>query len=182
MANQRILFLSDNEATIYVVNKMSSKDPIMMKLVRRLVVATMKFIIVYRCKHMPGKINNIADKFPITGSQKMGTMASRRPMCSSNSYAMHLTPDASKIVMASLDKKTKSAYWNVWRRFTDFCRANGVRSSLPVSVFSLLNFLTSCFIWVTSLQRLRLMFLQSLSYRRFNGFWPQFILLEAQDF
>ena len=43
MANQRILFLSDNEATTYAVNKMSSKDHIMMKLVRRLVVATMKF-------------------------------------------------------------------------------------------------------------------------------------------
>lgn len=37
MANRRILFLSDNEATVFVLNKMSSKDSIMMKLVRRLV-------------------------------------------------------------------------------------------------------------------------------------------------
>ena len=43
MANQRILFLSDNEATVYVVNRMSLRDPIMKKLVRRLVMANMKF-------------------------------------------------------------------------------------------------------------------------------------------
>ena len=61
MANQRILFLSDNEATVYVVNRMSSRDPIMMKLVRRLVVATMKFNIHFRCKHVPGKTNDVAD-------------------------------------------------------------------------------------------------------------------------
>ena len=47
--------------------------------------------------------------------------------------------------MASLDKNTKSAYWKVWHRFTDFCRVNGVLSSLPVSVFLLLNFLTNLF-------------------------------------
>ena len=35
MTNRRILFLSDNEATAFVLNKMSSKDSIMMKLVRR---------------------------------------------------------------------------------------------------------------------------------------------------
>ena len=61
MANQRILFLSDNEATVYVVNRMSSRDPIMMKLVRRLVVATMKFNIHFRCKHVPEKTNDVAD-------------------------------------------------------------------------------------------------------------------------
>lgn len=32
MANQRILFLSENEATVYVINKMSSKDPVMWNL------------------------------------------------------------------------------------------------------------------------------------------------------
>ena len=62
MTNQRILFLSDNEATVFVLNKMSSKDPIMMKLVRRLVVATMKYNIMFRSKHVPGKTNFVADK------------------------------------------------------------------------------------------------------------------------
>ena len=61
MSNQRILFLSDNEATVFVLNKMSSKDPVMMKLVRRLVVAAMRHNIMFRSKHVPGKTNYVAD-------------------------------------------------------------------------------------------------------------------------
>ena len=33
----------------------------MMKLVRRLVVATMKFNIHFRCKYVPGKTNDVTD-------------------------------------------------------------------------------------------------------------------------
>lgn len=75
----------------------------------------------------------------------MGTMASLQPLCSANSTATYLNLDASKIVMASLDHKTKSAYWNIWRKFTEFCSTYGVQSSFPVSVVLLLNFLTSLF-------------------------------------
>ena len=38
MANHKILFHSDNTATVAVINKMSSKDKIMMKLIRRIVL------------------------------------------------------------------------------------------------------------------------------------------------
>ena len=62
MSNQRILFLSDNIATVYVLNKMTSKDLVMMKLVRRLVVASMNYNIMFRSKHVPGKTNYVADK------------------------------------------------------------------------------------------------------------------------
>ena len=61
MSNQRILFLSDNEATVFVLNKMSSKDPVMMKLVRRLVVAAIRHNIMFHSKHVPGKTNYVAD-------------------------------------------------------------------------------------------------------------------------
>ena len=45
----------------------------------------------------------------------MGSLASRQPMCSAGSSATYLTPDASEIIMASLDKKTKTAYLKVWK-------------------------------------------------------------------
>lgn len=61
MANRRILFLSDNEATVFLLNKMSSKDSITMKLVRRLVIAYMTYNIVFRSKHVPGKTNYVAN-------------------------------------------------------------------------------------------------------------------------
>ena len=61
MANHKILFLSDNEATVHVINNMTSRDKIMMRLVRRLVVAAMRFNIVFRSEHIIGKTNMVAD-------------------------------------------------------------------------------------------------------------------------
>ena len=59
MFNKRILFLSDNEATVFILNKMSSNDPAMMKLVCRLVVAAMSHNFMFCRKH--GKTNYVAD-------------------------------------------------------------------------------------------------------------------------
>ena len=75
----------------------------------------------------------------------MGSLASRQPMCSASSSATYLTPDASEIIMASLDKKTKTAYLKVWEKFSEYGRRNRVNVCLPVSVILLLNFLTSLF-------------------------------------
>lgn len=75
----------------------------------------------------------------------MGTMVRQGPMHSANSISSYLTPDASTIVMASLDHKTKTAYLRVWGRFKTFCKGYGLSSQLPISVILLLNFLTSLF-------------------------------------
>ena len=55
------MFLSGNEATVHVINNMSSRDKIMMRLVRRLVVAAMRFNIVFRSEHIIGKTNTVVD-------------------------------------------------------------------------------------------------------------------------
>ena len=75
MSNQRKLFVSDNKATVFVLNKMSSKDPIMIKLVLHL-VAAIRHYIMFHSKHVPGKTNHVADNlshFHLQG-QKMGAM------------------------------------------------------------------------------------------------------------
>lgn len=61
MKNHKILFYSDNEATVFILNKQTSKDPMMMRLVRRLVLSTMKHNILFRAVHIPGKSNVVAD-------------------------------------------------------------------------------------------------------------------------
>lgn len=61
LCNHRILFLTDNEAVSAIVKKQSSKDPLIMKLVRQLVVASMSNNIMFSAKHIPGKTNVIAD-------------------------------------------------------------------------------------------------------------------------
>lgn len=61
LANHRILFLLDNAAVAEIINKTSSKDTIIMKLVRRLVLAALKHNIHFKAKHIPGKTNVIYD-------------------------------------------------------------------------------------------------------------------------
>ena len=49
-------------AVVTIINKLTSKDTVIMSLVRRLVLATLKFNVLVRAKHIPGKTNVVADK------------------------------------------------------------------------------------------------------------------------
>ena len=61
LANKRILFFTDNEAIVHIINKQSSKDSKIMNLVRSLVTASLINNINFMSKHIPGKYNIIAD-------------------------------------------------------------------------------------------------------------------------
>ena len=61
MQNQRILFYTDNAALVKIINKTTSQDPTVMIFVRRLVLACLKLIILFRAKHVPGAKNTLAD-------------------------------------------------------------------------------------------------------------------------
>jgi len=75
MQNSKILFLSDNMAVVDIINKQSCKDKTLMKLVRRLVLASLHFNIIFRAKHIPGKSNIIADLLSRLQFQKAHTTA-----------------------------------------------------------------------------------------------------------
>lgn len=62
LGNHCILFFTDNQATMYAINKLTSKDPAMMQLIRRLAVAIMRYNIFLQAKFIPGKSNVVADK------------------------------------------------------------------------------------------------------------------------
>ena len=61
LANTRILFQTDNESIVYVINKQSCKDKHLMHLVRQLVVTAMSHNIDFQAVHIPGKLNVIPD-------------------------------------------------------------------------------------------------------------------------
>lgn len=61
MANHKITFYSDNTTTVFILNKQTSKDPKMMQLVRRLVLATLQHNILFRAEHIEGRLNVVAD-------------------------------------------------------------------------------------------------------------------------
>ena len=56
-----ICFHIDNQAVVHIINKQSAKDPFMMVLVRRFVLASMKFNILFKAVHIPTHLNISCD-------------------------------------------------------------------------------------------------------------------------
>jgi hypothetical protein len=48
-------------AVVFIINRQTSKDPALMKLVRRLVLRALRFNILFRAHHIPGVDNIAAD-------------------------------------------------------------------------------------------------------------------------
>ena len=69
------MFFSDNQAVVAVINNQSCKDKVMMRLVRRMVLAALTFNIVFRAKHIAGKSNVIADHLSRFHFQKARQLA-----------------------------------------------------------------------------------------------------------
>lgn len=59
--NHSILFFTDNEALVAVINKQTCKDTRVMQMVRYMVLQCLKHNIVFGAKHIPGKSNVLAD-------------------------------------------------------------------------------------------------------------------------
>lgn len=59
--NQSILFHSDNEVVVKIINKQSTREPFMMGLVRLLVLASMKFNVQFKAVHLSGVSNIMCD-------------------------------------------------------------------------------------------------------------------------
>jgi len=66
-----------------IINKTSSKDKILMKLVRRLVLASLKFNIHFRAKHIAGKTNTVCDllsRFSFQEARRLAPWLSQNPI------------------------------------------------------------------------------------------------------
>lgn len=61
LQNQCIEFYTDNEAVSKIINRQTSKDATLMKLLRQLVLRTLKYNILFRSRHIFGRLNNSAD-------------------------------------------------------------------------------------------------------------------------
>lgn len=61
LQNSCVIFHSDNAAVVNIVNAQTSKDSKIMILVRRLVLALMKYNILFSAEHIPGLFNTLPD-------------------------------------------------------------------------------------------------------------------------
>ena len=83
LSNHKILFMTDNQAVSDIINKTSSKDKILMKLVRRLVLASLKFNMFFRAKHISGKSNIVCDllsRFSFQEAHQIAPWLSKQPV------------------------------------------------------------------------------------------------------
>jgi hypothetical protein len=60
--NHKIIFFCDNSAVVDIINMQSCRDKGVMDIVRKLVVIGLQCNILFRAKHIPGKVNVICDK------------------------------------------------------------------------------------------------------------------------
>ena len=74
LANHCILFLSDNIAVVEVINKQTAKNQDLMVLIRKFTICAMRFSILFKSKHIPGKYNIIASIKALPQSSYIKTM------------------------------------------------------------------------------------------------------------
>lgn len=78
LQNKKILFRSDNQALVCILNKLTSKSPRVMSLIRESVLIAMSNNIQFKAKHIPGVQNEIADalsRFQWERFRKLAPMA-----------------------------------------------------------------------------------------------------------
>ena len=61
LTSKRVLLHTDNQALVPIINKRTCKDTQIMKLVRSLMLATMRSHIIIKAVHVPGQSNALAD-------------------------------------------------------------------------------------------------------------------------
>jgi hypothetical protein len=123
LANKCVVFHSDNIAVVYIINKQTSKDPYIMRLVRRFVVACMKYNILRKAVHIQGHKNVLADlafTFSVSGVQKESPIYARSSYDSGSNVPCQLINTAKLLLDAVIAANTKSTYNTVIHKFLIF--------------------------------------------------------------
>ena len=61
LQNKRVLFITDNESIVYVINKQTAKDRKLLSLLSTLVIICLQNNILFRARHIEGARNILAD-------------------------------------------------------------------------------------------------------------------------
>jgi hypothetical protein len=96
LQHSHITFFTDNQAVVYIINKQTSKCPIIMAILRPLVLLLLHNNIILKSKHIPGIDNTLCDLI----SRQMATpqVLSQYGMCPTPTpIPAHLKPEAFKL-------------------------------------------------------------------------------------
>ena len=113
-----------------IINKQTSREPHIMALIRPLVLACLCFNINFTARHIPGRINTLADKLSSTG-----TMGRSQPAGNSLQYLP--SGLVSRLLEAS---STRAHYQRALGKLVTFFQSLGMYPSLPIPVAMILLF------------------------------------------
>lgn len=126
----------DNLAVVQIFNKHSSKEKTLMKLVRRLVLATLNWNINFWSKtHTWKTLYNgwPIISFPVSGSLPTHASAKSRTNANSRNPVRTLTTQAQNLLAAALSDNTETAYKRTCGLYIQFSMYN-LHSSLTYSI------------------------------------------------
>ena len=109
LSNTSVVLHLDNCAVVHVINKNFSKDPNLMKLMRRLMVASLKFNIHFYAEHIPGLHNIAPDLLSRLQIQRFKVLYPNMEM-----------------------KETLSSYRNIVATYRSFIHAQGDTNAIPL--------------------------------------------------
>ena len=92
MQNRRVLFFTDNEALVHVINKQSCRDKHLMFFVRELVLVCLRRNVHFKAKHIPGLHNKLADSLSCLQLQTFKQLAPAHMLPFPTEIPQHLQP------------------------------------------------------------------------------------------
>ena len=71
----RVVFITDNESIVYIINKQAAKDAKLLSLLRTLVLICLRNNILFRARHIQGTRNILADSLSRLQVEKFKALA-----------------------------------------------------------------------------------------------------------
>lgn len=94
LRNKRVLFMTDNESLVHVINKQTTKDAMLLGLLRKLVLVCLQNNILFKARHIPGVKNEMADSLSRLQVGKFKTISRGTGMQTSpTQIPAHLLPE-----------------------------------------------------------------------------------------
>ena len=121
LCNKSVLILTDNEALVPIINKGTSKDSQIMKLIRIMVVQCLRDNILIRAQHIPGSENLRPDSLSRLQVKRFwclskGITTNPKPVSEAQQHAAKL----GQLLEGALSLNTKKVYKHAWNNWWEF--------------------------------------------------------------
>lgn len=149
LQNKCIVFHTDNEAVMHIINKQTSKDKTLMSSVRRLVIQCLHFNILFQAQHIQGLNNVLTDHISRQQiSQFLQKCPHRNPIFFYNqrSKSDDLRALSSDLIEHALAPSTYSTYQRALECYKDFVtKIEFASKSFPVNFEDIILFIAFCY-------------------------------------